>query len=163
VGIDNSLKITILVFLVFNSLLGKSSEIMFAFLNTLQIIDYFPLLNLTIPQIYSDFLWVVHSSNLDILGMLSNFKVPSANLNFEYVEWIEGDTFEQFDHYEEDIKYLKWGIFWKDFYENAKPILKQLLAGAILTILFSGLYSLFKTKKNTPLQEIYEGGEKKKE
>jgi len=72
--------------LVFNSLLGKSSEIMFAFLNTLQIIDYFPLLNLTIPQIYSDFLWVVHSSNLDILGMLSNFKVPSANLNFEYVE-----------------------------------------------------------------------------
>jgi len=86
VGIDYSLKITILSVLAFNSLIGKSSEMMFAFINTLQIIDYFPLLNLTIPQNYSDFLWIVHSSKLDILGMLSNFKVPSANLNFEYVE-----------------------------------------------------------------------------
>ena len=53
----------------------------------------------------------MHSSKLDILGMLVEFKFPSANLNFEYVERVEGKTFDDFHYYEQDVKYLKWGIF----------------------------------------------------
>ena len=45
-SIDYSLKTTILSVLFLNSLVGKSSDLLYAFINTLQMIDYFPLIEL---------------------------------------------------------------------------------------------------------------------
>jgi len=57
---------------------GASGELMFSFINTLQIIYFFPTWNLNIPKHYSSFLDALKSSNINI------FEILNININYEY-------------------------------------------------------------------------------
>lgn len=71
---DNSLRVVILSVIGANSLIGGDSEFLFSFINTIQIMYMFPLLNLNLPAHYSSFLNGLAASNINIMKLL-NIKV----------------------------------------------------------------------------------------
>jgi len=70
--------------LLFNAVSGSSSPLFFGFVNTLQIINYFPFLGIPIYELYLEFVISVSNSNLDILNVLRGYGVPGTSWVYEY-------------------------------------------------------------------------------
>lgn len=67
--ITYTVKATIISVLVINTIAGGSGEMMFNFLNTFQIINMFPLWNLSIPKHYIEFLECMEDAKLNFFAL----------------------------------------------------------------------------------------------
>lgn len=78
--VETTVKSTIIAVFAINSLTGSSGEMMFSFVNNLQIIYMFPLWNLSIPNHYGAFLDSLEASDFNVANML-NIKVEDEYKN----------------------------------------------------------------------------------
>ena len=75
-SINNAMSVSIVVMIASNLLLGQSSELLWGFLSTIQIIYFFPLLNLYFPDNFSSLLAWFSASTLQ-LPIPSSFSLQS--------------------------------------------------------------------------------------
>lgn len=110
---------------------------LWGFLNTLQIISYFPYLTLYMPMFLEEFIGSLTISNLQISFKLLDDAIESLQEN-----WIGNNEYEINS---EDQKYKEDGISSMSVIRNATRILKTLFQGLLLWIIFYALKAKFIT------------------
>lgn len=103
---------------------GDQIELLWGFLNTLQIISYFPYLTLYMPMFLEEFIGSLTISNLQISFKLLDDAIESLQEN-----WIGNNEYEINS---EDQKYKEDGISSMSVIRNATRILKTLFQGLLL-------------------------------
>lgn len=154
--VDKTLTITVIIFLVTNSIMGGSSELLWGMLNTLQIFYYFPLLSIYFPSDYAKFLSYLQVANMDFNIPIENEYSDRFFTNVAKVESLTNSKVTNEKFIDED--YENTSIL-----ANMSDVTVTLLHGFVSAGIMLTMKAVFLTMKSMSLAASFEGGEDQKE